>query len=388
MKQSEDVLRQIYDSVLKFSVPMSPNQVYATIVQEAIKLVKAHYGSVVLVERGEFKRVYGSLPIAYNLKTRKKGSTYKAYKEKKAIQVHISELAKAHPKLAEIGIKWTIHIPLSYQNRSIGVLAINTKNHRRFNEKELGILELFGSMASLAIRKTQLYDETKKALAVRDLFISMAAHELRTPLTSVSGYIQLLNSKITNTDTTEGRWVQQLSYESTRLANLVNELLEINRIRSGKLQYIWKDNNIKEIINRAVASFKFIRPNREVIFEDNWLGDCFTVSDFDKLVQVLTNILENAAKFSENSTLIKIILSRKSDYLVISVIDQGQGVDSSELSKIFDEFYKGKDNLKQGMGLGLYISRDIIKKHKGKIKAISTKNKGTTIEITLPLHSI
>src|SRR5260221_3851234 len=176
-----DTLEKIYKAGLKFLDPLDPQQTYATIIEEAVKLVKADYGSIALQEDGEFKKVYSTSPVWFKSEVRKKANAYKVFTTGKPIILGASKTNKAHPELDEIGIKSSILIPLSYRKKAIGVLIVNSRKVQHFGENELEVLKLFGSQASLAIRKTQLYNETKQALETRDLFISMAAHELRTP---------------------------------------------------------------------------------------------------------------------------------------------------------------------------------------------------------------
>jgi signal transduction histidine kinase len=378
-------LEKIYKASLKFLVPLTPEETYSIIVEEAVKLVGAEYGSVILDQEGELVRVYSSSPLAYKTKNRKKGFTYRAFSERKVIMAQIEETSKAHPELKEVGIRWTMFIPLSYQSKSIGVLTVNSAKNEQLNKKELKILELFGSMASLAIRKTQLYSETMKALETRDLFISMAAHELRTPITTIYGYAQLLHNKTMDDRSVESRWIDELHTESYRLTLLVNDLLAINRIKAGQLQYVLKECSLKRIIERGVRNFKFNHPYRVVLINDE-LGkkSDLVVGDFDRLLQVLINLLDNAAKFSPSDSDITINLKFKSPYLILSVTDKGKGISKKELPRVFEGFYKGRDPSKEGMGLGLFLAKNIIDQHHGSISIHSRINKGTTVNIHLP----
>ena len=191
----KNILAKISRFSLKLLVPLTAQESYALIVAEGVKLIEGDYGSIMIRDGNEFKRVYTTSPILYHSRVQQKAYSYRAYVQKKIFIVPTAKTVRAHPELKVLGMKYSIHIPLSYKNESIGVLIINSRN-KAPTKQELENLKLFGSMASLAIRKTQLYEETKNALETRDHFISMASHELRTPLTSVSGYIQLLRTKL------------------------------------------------------------------------------------------------------------------------------------------------------------------------------------------------
>ena len=171
---SSNILERIQTAGLKFLVPLTLEETYQTIVQEAIKLIDAEYGSILLEENNEWKRVYASSKLADKTESRKKGNTYKAFTQNKVIIADIKETAKFHPELKKQGVKSSIYIPLIYKDKAIGVLSINAKKKVEQTDSELKTLKLFGSMASLVIRKAQLYKETQDALDTRDFFISLS----------------------------------------------------------------------------------------------------------------------------------------------------------------------------------------------------------------------
>ncbi|HBL52006.1 MAG: hypothetical protein A3D24_04595 [Candidatus Blackburnbacteria bacterium RIFCSPHIGHO2_02_FULL_39_13] len=381
------IIERINIAALKFLVPLTPEETYIAIVHEATRLIGAMYGSIVLEERGKLARVYSSSPIAFKTINRKFGNTYTAFKEKKVIIADISDVSHAHPELNEIGVKTSVFIPLSYRNKSIGVLTVNLDRKPRGLEENLDVLKLFGSMASLAIRKAQLNDETKKALEIRDLFISMAAHEFRTPLTTITVYLQLLKRKVEQMgDPALVRWSDELTSEAVRLNILINELLVINRIKTGELQYFLKVCSLKDIIDRAIINFSSTYQGRLLNYKDCVLEDrALVVGDFDKLLQVFTNVFENAAKYSSPETDVVVELDLQKNYFVVQVKDRGRGIPKENLARVFEEFYKGsKDPHEEGMGLGLYLSKNIVTKHRGTIDIRSRVGRGTVVYIRLP----
>lgn len=381
----ETILESIYRAGLKFLTPLNLAATYAVITEEAVKLVKASYGSIFLGQAEVLQWVYSTLPFPDPLRVKKKGYLNESYKTCTPLIIDTEEVLENYPKLKSVGVKSMIFIPLSYRNKSIGVLVVHSKRYKHFTSEQRHILKLFASMASLAIEKMQIYNEAKKALELRDLFISMAAHELRTPITTVSGYAQLLHSKLSGADTPESRWVEELLLESTRLTQLVSELLVVNRIKSGELQYVLRECSLKEVVQRAISDFRFTQPDRKVVFHDHLSGDRdMVVADFDKILQVIINLLDNAAKFSSVETDISMELKLRSKYLVLQVKDEGQGIDKKDVPKIFEGFYKGRDPSKEGMGLGLFLAKNIIEEHHGSISVRSKINRGTTVEVLLP----
>lgn len=384
-KEKENILEKINKAGIKFLIPLTAEETYATIVTEAVKLMKGDYGSIILMQQRKLKRVYASAPFAFMTKNRKKANTYKAFKERKIIIKSIKEMENAHPELVKIGVKITAFIPLSYKKKSIGVLTINFKKNKHFTSEELRVLKLFGSLASLAIRKTQLYTETRDALKTRDLFIAMAAHELRTPLTTINGYAQLLQKKATVDLPPYKNWIDQMVQEGIRLSQLINELLEINKIQSGKFQYIWKECHIGDILEHAVSIFKITHQNNQLYFINNaeHKNDAL-IGDSDKLLQVVINLLNNAVKFSSEEKPINLILESGEGTLKIVVKDQGRGIQKKDLPYIFEDFYKGNEGKTEGMGLGLFLANTIVRGHHGSISVNSKENIGTEITIILP----
>lgn len=383
-----NTLEQIYKSALKFLTPLTPEETYRLIVNEANKLMKTQYGSIFLMEQDSLQRIYASNPILHQIKIRKRGTTYKTFKTHKANVIDARLLQNVHPQFKELEVKSIISIPLSYLNKSIGVLSLQSTRSESFTSAEFDTLKLFGSFASLAIRKAQLYDETQKALEARDLFISMAAHELKTPITTISGYSQLLYSKFATSNTAEARWIEGLSWEVLRLTYLVKELLEMDQIKTGQFEYVWKECSLKEVIKRVLSDFHFTHPAHKVIFEDKVDGQDLVIGDFNKLLQLVINLLDNAAKFSPQEKEIFMELKANSKNLHLTIKDQGQGIPTKYLPEVFEKFFKGSDQTPEGMGVGLFLVKSIVKQHRGEIKIYSKEKRGTKVEVKLPKAKI
>lgn len=389
----DNILNTIYRTSLKFLTPLTLEQTYEVIIKEALRLVKADFGSIFLYEDDEFKRVYTNNPALYDIKVRKKGFTYRVFKERRPIILDYAK-TKKNPHLgqyAKYGILYRndLMVPLFYQGKSLGVLSMISARNKPFTQTDVEVLTLLVPSATLAIRKAQLYDQTQKALEARDSFISMAAHELRTPLTTINGYSQLLHTKLSKSNTPEARWIEELSWECRRLTLLVNELLEVERIKTGQLRYLWKECSLGDILKRALQDFNFTHPQYKVVVEDKVeKNKDKVIGDYDKLLQVIINLLDNAAKFSAPDKKITVSLKSKSACVILSVKDQGKGITKKDLPGVFDRFYRGTNQNTEGMGIGLFLAKSIINQHNGTINIKSKEGKGTTIEIKLPRAKI
>lgn len=382
----EKILTRINQAGLKFLEPLSLAQTYKIIIKEATKLLDADWGSLHVAEKNKLIQVALYPPDSpLNLEPRKNGFRYKAYLEQKTFVIAEKEIHKIHPELRKENYKSAICIPIADHEKSIGTILLLSRQEQKFTQKDLELLKLFGSYASLAIRKAKLHEETEKALKTRDFFISMAAHELRTPLTAVNGYIQLLHSRIHTDTTNEAKWIKNLLWESQRLTILINELLEVDRIRTGELEYKWSFHHIKNIIERAISNLKFTFPKRKILYKVTLANeDDMVVGDFDKILQAVTNLLDNAAKFSPQDTDIILKVTADKKTFKISIQDFGSGIPKELLPKLFEGYTVNRASDIQGMGLGMYLVKNILKLHKGTIKIKTKEQQGTTIQITLP----
>lgn len=381
------ILEKLYKSVVKFLQPLTIQETNEAIVHEGVKLVGASYGSLILEQNGQLMEIYTTLP--FHPERRKRGFTYQAFTKQRLIIKHAQEFGRYHPKVKKLGVKSDIFLPLINKGKPQGVLILNSPKTVELSKKDIEILLLLGSLASLTIRKTELYEEVRSALETRDLFISMAAHELRTPLTTISGYAQLLLNKLPKNDSSESRWMYELAWETKRLSSLINELLEVDRIKSGEFQYHLKECELKSIINRAIDNFQVTYPSRQINFLSHLQGKSDRViGDFDKLLQVINNLVENAIRYSSDSTPIDIILKDKAKNLIIQIKDLGKGISKKDIEKIFDLFYRGEKESIEGMGLGLHLVQSIVNRHHGEIKVRSKVGKGTIVSVILPKAKI
>jgi len=383
---SQNLLKKIHHLSLQFLKPLTITQTYKTVVREGVSLVDGKDGSIFLKRGGSLHGIYTSSAAVLMKKVRQRGFTYKAYRTGKPLQATVTDFVEAHPELVAKGVQSLFFIPLVYKHESLGVLTVESYSNKKLPPKEIDFLKIFGDMASLAIRKAQLHNEVKKTLKTRDLFISMAAHELKTPLTALSGYIQLLDRKLTDTQTPEARWVDQLVVESNRLKELIDDFLQTDRIKGGELTYSWKECDLVAVLRNSINEFHFTHPDRLVLFDDRLKNavNSIIISDVDKLMQVFDNLLGNAAKFSASDTPIAVTMSFKAPFFVITIEDKGKGISPDDLPFIFDEYYKVADkDQSEGMGLGLFLVKNIIEKHHGIIKIDSELQKGTIITLKL-----
>lgn len=230
----------------------------------------------------------------------------------------------------------------------------------------------------------------QKEMEVRkDDFVNMASHELKTPLTSLKLYIDVLanNLKKTQDDRTT-KTLTGIKYQTQRLQELVSDLLDVSRLQTGKLSFAKEEFAIDEVVSETLDGLKAATDGREVTFTSpkTKLPVC---ADKFRIYQVITNLITNAVKYSPKNSPIQVKLYKKDDSAVVSVKDLGIGIDKEQQKMVFDRLYQVSDPKEKtfpGLGMGLYISKEIIKRHKGSIWVESEKDKGSTFSFSLPLE--
>ena len=218
--------------------------------------------------------------------------------------------------------------------------------------------------------------------------VSMVANELRSPLTSIAGFSELLLDKeISQEQSIE--YAEIILNESRRLSELINKFLDISRIESGKSQVHKTNVRMEDIIRSIIGMNMFLAGSKNIDVEIQMSDNIDEVYvDREIMGEVILNLFSNAVKYSPDGTKIIFKIEDNGDEQIIKVSDQGYGISEESLNKIFNKFYRVKDNEKvqdiSGSGLGLALVKEIIEKQGGTISAESKLNQGSTFILTLP----
>jgi PAS domain S-box-containing protein len=216
--------------------------------------------------------------------------------------------------------------------------------------------------------------------------VSTVSHELRSPLTSVKGYTSLLLNRWDRLKDDQKRMMlEQVNHDADRVTRLITELLDISRLESGRLVLRRQMIDLKAVAQSVIEKVAMEYPDLEcdMQFPDEVPA---VYADPDKIVQVLTNLVENACKYA-SSTGIVVAAEVGDDALAVRVSDRGEGISETDLSKIFTKFFRRADTKPTGSGLGLWISRGLVEAHGGKLTVSSIPGKGSTFRFTLPLFA-
>ncbi|WP_244140855.1 PAS domain S-box protein [Kaistella flava (ex Peng et al. 2021)] len=294
-----------------------------------------------------------------------------------------------HPNERDENIRlWTdsvTHkIPFSFEHR----FRNKNNEYRWFLSRAAPQLDEFGNVTKWVGTSTDI-DDMKKQDEHKNNFIKIANHELKTPVTTIKGYVQLLKKMRGNSD--DKFLVNSLNTienQINKLNHLMGELLDISRIESGKLPLHKGDFSLLKLVTETIEDIKAAEQSHHINFELSGAKDIEVFADKDRITQVLNNLLTNAIKYSPNSKEVNVQLFVEGNCAVVSVEDFGIGMDEPELNKIFERFYRvsGEDEVTfPGFGIGLFIVKDIVERHEGKIWVESEKQKGSKFYFSLPL---
>ena len=239
------------------------------------------------------------------------------------------------------------------------------------------IIKWFGTNTDIQDQKMQ--DQKK------DDFITIASHELKTPLTTAKGYIELLLHSINKEDKSLYLFAGKVDQAVNRLRTMVTELLDVSKIEHGKFDYNVSSFNFDELLEETIENVQLNTSTHRLIKTGSITQEI--AGDKDRLQQVIINLLTNAIKYSPEGKEVLINVSVVDKNLKVSIQDFGIGIENQHLAKLFDRYYRVQEQAAyfQGMGIGLFISYEIIKQHKGDMWVESEPGKGTKFYFSIPV---
>ncbi|HUQ84904.1 MAG TPA: ATP-binding protein [Candidatus Limnocylindrales bacterium] len=234
-------------------------------------------------------------------------------------------------------------------------------------------------------------DNTQKKIIEKhkDDFIGIASHELKTPLTSVKLFVQLLQGHHEKTQDTKSIYMlDKVAKQIDRMEHMMASFLNVYSLQNGKLDLHKEHFSTDELLKNIIETFNFTYESHTIEHIGKIKKNIF--ADKERISQVLINLISNAIKYSPNSNKVIITSKTSRDFITFSIQDFGMGIPKEQQGMIFDRFFRaqGKEEAKvEGLGLGLYISHEIVTEHKGKMWVDSTVGKGSTFYFKLPLKS-
>jgi PAS domain S-box-containing protein len=232
--------------------------------------------------------------------------------------------------------------------------------------------------------------EQKHLQQQKDDFIGIASHELKTPVTSIKAYTQILERMLLKKgDEKEAAMISKMDAQINRLTSLIGDLLDVTKINSGKLQFNDRNFDFNELVNEIVEDLQRTTEQHQLIENLQDIGIVY--GDKERIGQVITNLISNAIKYSPGTEQIIIHSQLNEDEVTVCVEDFGVGIVEDKLNRVFEQFYRVSGDMQHtfpGLGLGLYISAEIIKREHGRIWVTSTPGKGSKFYFALPLKKV
>lgn len=296
-------------------------------------------------------------------------------------------------------------VPVTIGEEVIAVLNVESRWPNAFDEADVAALETLSAQIAVALRNSMLMEEiTQKAAQLEQVnaelrrldemkadFVSMLVHDLRTPMTGILGSSEIIEELLENeVDERIMNLVRIIPKESKRLIDLINNILDFYRLEDAGIKIAPRPIEVEKLVREAYEGAKVIAEKQGVLFTQEVEPDLpYVQGDEAKLLQVLSNFLGNALKFTPEGGTVKLFTGGVSDGLVtLGVSDTGVGIPESDLPHLFDKFKTFRSDgprRTRGSGLGLYIARAIVEAHGGTIKVESEEGRGSTFAFTVPV---
>jgi signal transduction histidine kinase len=293
-----------------------------------------------------------------------------------------------------LGLRSRVVAPILSGAATIGAISVVRREPGAFRDSEIELLGLLGRLVGSAIQNIRAYEaerttveELRRLSALRADFVSLVSHELRSPMASVIGSARTLEQRWRELSPDQREsFLALIAHETSRLAELIGDVLDTSRIESGTFSYSFEDVDLARLVRDSAAAAE--HGQDEVTVEAVVREPLPAVrGDRDRLRQVLVNLIDNAVKYSPPGDRVSVKAEQSDSRVVIEVRDRGPGISPEHQRLIFEKFGRANvaEHAKPGTGLGLFIARSIAEAHGGALEVRSAPGRGTTFRLSLPL---
>jgi signal transduction histidine kinase len=290
--------------------------------------------------------------------------------------------------MSQSGFQSMIVVPLIVRGETLGALTLAVRGKkRRYGPKDLVLAEELARRAAIAIDHARLHRQTERAVRARENILNIVSHDLRGPLNALTLSASLLIEELTaagGTATTH-QALELLQRSVKRMDRMVGDLLDTASIDSGQLAITKDDHVLQAIVTEAVEGGMSAAARKSLRLEARLPQAKIRVTcDRGRIVQVLSNLISNAIKFTAPGGSIVVSVEPSETELRVAVRDTGIGIDRTHLPFVFDPYFRSRETVTTGTGLGLYISKGIIQSHGGALWVESAPGQGSTFTFSLP----
>jgi signal transduction histidine kinase len=296
--------------------------------------------------------------------------------------------------LVELGIRSELLAPLLIGARPIGMISLSRDQPRSFTPDEIELVALLGRFVATAVHNIRVFEaerqtveELRRLSALRADFVSLVSHELRSPMAAVIGAARTLQDRWRQlTPDQRDAFLALIADETSRLAALIGDVLDTSRIEAGTFSYSFTDVDLGRVVQEAVSVASVgqdeVRVRADVAEPLPQIR-----GDGERLRQVISNLIDNAVKYSPSGEEVDVTAARENGAVRITVRDRGPGIPSDQQRVIFEKFGRADmgGSSKPGTGLGLFIARSIVEAHGGSLEVESQPDEGTAFTVVLPL---
>lgn len=305
-----------------------------------------------------------------------------------------------HEATGYVAASFTTHsqltIPLVSQQKLIGVAALERDVLDGFDPHVVETVVRLTNHAAAAIANAVLYEQVNEANQAKSEFVSMVSHELKTPMTAIRGYVDLMLSGMTGDLTAQQHnFLETIAANVRRMGQQIQDLTDISRIEMNRLHMEMSPTTLESVMNETLQTVQALCDEKQISLNLDLPASLPRVlADRSRLVQVMTNLVSNACKYSPAETAVTVRCRPHEEdgrlMVLCAVIDQGYGISEEDQKQLFTKFFRSDDpNIRQskGTGLGLSITRGIVELHGGRIWVESERGKGTTFTFTIPRYT-
>ena len=274
---------------------------------------------------------------------------------------------------------------ISKSGEVIGGLFYGHPEPGRFTVHHERLVESVAKQAAIALENAKLYEEIQKLNSKKDEFIGLASHELKTPVTSLSGYLQIINRRLQADDVNKS-FIEKALVQINKLTILISDLLDVSKIETGQLPLSFTKFDLLQLVNEVTELTQYSAHTHTLKLNAR-AKTLIVTADRQRIEQVIINLLSNAIKYSPGGGSVDISVSENDGKALISVRDFGLGISKDQQERIFNRFYRVEDMAAHisGLGIGLFISKEIIIRHGGRLGLESEEGKGSVFFFEIPL---
>ena len=289
-------------------------------------------------------------------------------------------------RLNELSIQSLISVPMVVRGRTAGVISFARCRPKIYNPKDLELAQMIADRAALAVDNARLYQEAQRSLRLREEILAVVSHDLKNPLSVIRGFNELiLDSLKSEGSEADIQAASAIARSVKKMDRLIRDLLDISKIDLGTLDIDAKPCSAAKLVWDGVELVKSMADEKKIQIRTDIQADLPAVlCDSDRIGQVLGNILGNAVKFVPKGGTVRLHSYRTNLGVEFSVSDNGPGIASEDLPRVFDRYWQAKPTARLGSGLGLSIAKGIVESHHGKIWVESQVGVGTIFYFSLP----